>query len=77
MVAGQKQPLLDQAHLDRMWALFNQTVADPLKESSINFTISRGNHDDSALQGFDLEQQRFNAQWMNRKSGLPLLGGSN
>jgi predicted phosphodiesterase len=76
MVAGQKQPLLDRAHLDRMWASFNSTVADPLKESGIDFIISPGNHDGSALPGFDLEQERFIAQWKNRQPGLPLLEGS-
>jgi len=43
MVAGQKQPLLDQANLDRMWASFKQVVADPLKEAGIDFIVSPGN----------------------------------
>jgi len=76
MVAGQKQPLLDQAHLDRMWASFNQVVGDPLKEAGIEFIISPGNHDASAFPGFELEQERFKAQWLNRLPGLPLLEGS-
>lgn len=76
MVAGQKQPLLDQDHLDRMWASFNQVIANPLKESGIEFIISPGNHDGSALPGFSLEQERFKAQWSNRQTGLPLLDGS-
>ena len=76
MVAGQKQPLLDQAHLDRLWASFNQVVADPLKEAGIEFIISPGNHDASAFPGFELEQERFKAQWLNRLPGMPLLDGS-
>jgi len=76
MVAGQKQPLLDQAHLDRMWASFNQVVGDPLKEAGIEFIISPGNHDASAFPGFELEQERFKAQWINRLPGTPLLDGS-
>ena len=37
MVAGQKQPLLDQEHLDRMWASFNRVVADPLAGGRYRF----------------------------------------
>ena len=76
MVAGQKQPLLDQAQLDRMWASFNQVVGDPLKEAGIDFIVSPGNHDASAFPDFELEQERFKAQWINRLPGLPLLEGS-
>lgn len=76
MVAGQKQPLLDQSRLDNMWAAFNQTVADPLEQAGIEFLISPGNHDASALPGFELEQERFNAQWLNRLPGLRPLEGS-
>lgn len=76
MVAGQKQPLLDQSRLDSMWAAFNQTVAEPLKQTGIEFLISPGNHDGSALPGFELEQERFKAQWLNRQPGLQLLKGS-
>ena len=76
MVAGQKQPLLDQTRLDQMWASFNRVVADPLKEAGIELIISPGNHDGSALPGFSLEQERFKEQWLNRKTALPLLEGS-
>lgn len=76
MVAGQKQPLLDREHLDRMWSSFNRTVADPLAEAGIEFAISPGNHDGSALPGFKLERERFQAQWADRRPGLPLLEGS-
>ena len=76
MVAGQKQPLLDQARLDKMWTAFNQTVADPLRQAGIEFLISPGNHDGSALPGFELERERFSAQWLNKQPGLHLLEGS-
>jgi len=76
MVAGQKQPLLDQAHLDRMWASFNLVVGGPLKKSGIDFIISPGNHDASAFPKFGLERERFKAQWKNRLPGAPLLDGS-
>jgi predicted phosphodiesterase len=76
MVAGQKQPLLDQSRLDLMWASFNQVVADPLKEAGIELIISPGNHDGSALPGFVLEQERFKAHWLDRPPRLELLDGS-
>ena len=76
MVAGQKQPLLDQKHLDQMWASFNHVVADPLAEAGIDFIVTPGNHDGSAYQEFELEQQRFQAQWNNRRPDLSLLEGS-
>ena len=76
MVAGQMQPLLDQTRLDDMWNSFNQLVADPLKQAGIRFVISPGNHDGSALPGFELERERFNAQWSNRQPDQPLLEGS-
>ncbi len=75
MVAGQKQPLLDQAHLDRMWAAFNQIIANPLNAAGIDLIISPGNHDASAFPAFSLEQERFKAQWMKRLPGTPLLEG--
>jgi len=76
MVAGQKQPLLDQQHLDRMWASFNRVVADPLAEAGIDFIVTPGNHDGSAFREFELEQKQFQAQWKDRRPDLSLLQGS-
>ena len=76
MVAGQKQPLLDQEHLDRMWASFNQVVTDPLAEAGINFIVTPGNHDGSGFREFKLEQKQFQAQWNDRRPDLSLLEGS-
>ena len=76
MVAGQKQPLLDQQHLDRMWASFNRVVADPLDEAGIDFIVTPGNHDGSAFQKFEIEQKQFQAQWNDRRPDLSLLEGS-
>ena len=77
MVAGQKQPLLDQEHLDRMWASFNRVVTDPLAEAGIDFIVTPGNHDGSGFREFELEQKKFQAQWNDRRPGLSLLEGSN
>lgn len=76
MVAGQKQPLLDQQQLDRMWASFNRVVTDPLEGAGIDFIITPGNHDGSAYREFELEQVRFQAQWHGRRPELSLLQGS-
>lgn len=76
MVAGQKQPRLDQEWLDSMWQAFNITVADPLADAGIPFVVTPGNHDGSGLAGFQLERERFEAQWRQRNPGLEILPGS-
>ena len=76
MVAGQKQPELDADQLDRMWQAFNRVVTDPLARAGIPFVVTAGNHDASAFPPFELEQQRFQAQWNTRKPELEMLAGS-
>jgi predicted phosphodiesterase len=76
MVAGQKQPQLDQARLDLMWQAFNTAVADPLASATIPLAVTPGNHDGSAFPGFALERERFAAQWSSRTPGLAMLPGS-
>jgi hypothetical protein len=76
MVAGQKQPRLDQDRLDRMWAGFNLAVTDPLARAGIPFAITPGNHDGSAFPEFALERERFEAQWATRAPEIEVLPGS-
>jgi len=76
MVAGQKQPRLDSDRLDRMWRAFNDTVADPLLKAGIPFAVTAGNHDGSAFPEFELERERFEAQWGVRTPELDMLPGS-
>jgi hypothetical protein len=76
MVAGQKQPYLDRARLDRMWAAFNVSVADPLARAGIPLAVTPGNHDGSAFPGYALERERFEAQWRTRQPALEILPGS-
>ena len=76
MVAGQQQPRLDQDWLDRMWAGFNLTVADPFRHAGIPFLVTPGNHDGSAYPDYALERQRFAVQWDGRKPELEMLAGS-
>ena len=76
MIAGQRQPKLDAAWLDRMWEEFTATVLQPLSASGIPFLVTPGNHDGSALPGFELEQARFQHYWLHRNSGFELIPGS-
>ena len=76
MIAGQKQPHLDRARLDRMWAAFNASVADPLAGAGIPLAVTPGNHDGSAFPGFALERERFEAQWGARQPAGQILPGS-
>ena len=76
MVAGQKQPSLDESRLAAMWASFHALVSDPLKASNIDFVVSAGNHDGSALPGFERERNMFRAQWNDRRPHAHLLTGS-
>ena len=76
MVAGQQQPRLDADWLDRMWAGFNSAVTEPLQRAGIPLAVTVGNHDGSAFPGFELEQERFQAQWQQRVPELSFLPGS-
>lgn len=76
MIAGQQQPRLDQDWLDRMWAGFNLTLADPFRRAGIPLLVTPGNHDGSAYPEYALERQRFAAQWDARVPELEMLDGS-
>ena len=76
VVAGQKQPRLDSAALDAMWAAFEETVATPLDNAGIPIAISAGNHDASGFPAYAPERERFEAWWSGRNPGLELLPGS-
>jgi len=76
MVAGQKQPSLDQDRLDRMWAGFNLAITDPLARAGIPFAITPGNHDGPGYPEFALERSRFEAQWASRTPEIEVLPGS-
>lgn len=76
MVAGQRKPLLDGPHIDRMWRAFNHTVADPLAATGIPLAVTPGNHDGSGFHEFELERRHFEEQWKNRGERLDILPGS-
>lgn len=59
-----------------MWDAFTEAVFQPLSETGIPFLVTPGNHDGSALPGFELEQERFRHYWLNRNAGFELMPGS-
>jgi len=75
MIAGQKQGF-DRERLDGMWQAFNREVTDPLQRAGIPFAVTPGNHDGSAFPGFELDRERFEAQWRQRAPELEILPGS-
>ena len=76
MIAGQKQPKFDRDWLDRMWAVFDETVARPLAQGGIPLLQTPGNHDGSGLPDFALERERFAHYWSGRAPEGAILPGS-
>ena len=76
MIAGQAVPALSAQQLERMWAAFNDTVADPLADAGIPLLITPGNHDASAYPGFEVDRKQYLRQWQQRRPQLELEAGS-
>lgn len=76
LVAGQKQPKLDREWLDRMWQVFDDTVARPLGQAGIALLPTPGNHDGSAFPDFALERQQFRQYWSGHDPRVDILPGS-
>lgn len=76
LVAGQKQPKLDREWLDRMWQVFDDTVARPLGQAGIALLPSPGNHDGSAFPDFALERERYRHYWSEHEPRVEILPGS-
>jgi hypothetical protein len=76
LVAGQNQPRLDRAWLERMWRAFDQAAAQPLKQAGIALLPTPGNHDGSAYPGFTLEREQFRLYWAGHDPGVEMLPGS-
>ena len=78
MIAGQSTaPKLTRKELEAMWQSFHETVTRPLSDAGIAFAPSAGNHDGSALPGFQLERDVYREQWEKNKKNLSLLDGGN
>ncbi len=73
MVAGQRSPVLSNAHVKRMWAAFHETVSDPLDRAGIPLAVTPGNHDASAYEAFAAERRIFAAEWEDRKPDLKFI----
>jgi predicted phosphodiesterase len=76
MVAGQKQPKLDQQWLDAMWREFSTTVTSRLGSAQIPLLVTAGNHDGSGYPAFALERERYAAHWSAHEPGIEILPGS-
>ncbi len=73
MVAGQRIPLLTDAHVRRMWTAFHETVSEPLERAGIPLAVTPGNHDASGYDRFVSERRIFEEQWTSRKPTLKFL----
>jgi 3',5'-cyclic AMP phosphodiesterase CpdA len=67
MVAGQRRPHLSRKEIEPMWQAFHTHVSQPLAGAGIPFSVTPGNHDGSAYNGFALERAIYAEQWMPRK----------
>lgn len=70
MVAGQRTPVLSDAHVRKMWTAFHKVVSDPLADAGIPLAVTPGNHDASAYDGFAAERRIYAEQWTARKPDL-------
>ncbi|MFO7848023.1 MAG: metallophosphoesterase [Balneolaceae bacterium] len=72
MVAGQSLSLSED-ELREMWQGFDETIGDPLRELSIPFAFTLGNHDGSGSGNFDHERQIAKEYWSERKPDLSFV----
>ena len=75
LVAGQKTQLKGD-QIDQMWRGFDSTVGKPLSKAGIEFITTPGNHDGSALPGFEREQEKYLEHWSQRPPKLELTANS-
>lgn len=73
MVAGQRIPVLSDAHVRRMWTAFHETVSDPLARAGIPLAVTPGNHDASGYERFIAERRIYAEQWKDRKPALNFI----
>jgi len=75
LVAGQKKAL-SELQLELMWQGFEDTVRQPLADAGIEFISTPGNHDGSALPGFEQEQQQYHTHWAEKHPDLKMTADS-
>lgn len=75
MVAGQKTSL-SEAEITAMWAGFERTVRQPLRQAGIPFGFTLGNHDGSGARNaqgqdiFERDRRLARRYWASRDTGL-------
>lgn len=72
MIAAQKASLTD-AQLRAMWAAFDATVAEPLRDAGIPLAVTLGNHDGQNGSTFRRDRALAAEYWRaaGRRTGLP------
>lgn len=73
MVAGQRVPLLNDAHVRRMWTAFHESVSEPLERAGIPLAVTPGNHDASGYERFVAERRIYAEQWRDRKPAVNFI----
>lgn len=71
MVAGQSTSLTDE-NVQAMWDAFDDHIGRPLREANLPFGFTIGNHDGSALSGYQRDRDFASAYW-NDEEHTPAL----
>lgn len=71
MVAGQSTALSDE-NVQAMWDAFDDHIGRPLREANLPFGFTIGNHDGSALSGYQRDRDFASAYW-NDEEHTPAL----
>ncbi|CAN5419996.1 metallophosphoesterase [soil metagenome] len=69
MIAGQSLALSEE-EVRAMWAGFDETIGQPLREIKIPFAFTLGNHDGSGSGNFDHERELAKKYWSPHKPEL-------
>jgi len=69
MIAGQSLQL-SESDLQAMWAGFDDAIGEPMRDLSIPFAFTLGNHDGSKSGNFDHERDLAKSYWSTRMPDL-------
>lgn len=69
MIAGQSLDL-SEVEIRAMWAGFDETIGQPLRDLGIPFAFTLGNHDGSGSGNFDHERELAKEYWRPHKPDL-------
>lgn len=72
MIAGQSLNLSEE-EIRAMWAGFDETIGQPLREMNIPFAFTLGNHDGSGSGNFDHERDLAKEYWRDHLPDLDFV----